>query len=277
MYIEDSHCLTTPLSQLLPSILFRGVRISWWGVGERHSLIIIHMNGTATNHGQKQICKNWIQQSLTGCLDLWLTHQNTNNVNLVEVGTYRNKSSKFKASVKDWEPPQRFPLRLAVRNVNFAKDLSTKALILSQTNFLNYSFAFQSPIAAKTWMRSMTALSSELASLSASSQVPHFFFHKLRWNSSIKTAWKLAERPLLVYMLSYRNALCVREESSPHGQVCVVLFSYFSSKLSETSITEVNLPHWHLWRSFSPSLGFLLLMRAMEGEGKPNNSGAIWI
>ena len=117
-------------------------------------------------------------------------------------------------------------------------------------------------------MRSMTALSSELASPSASSQVPHFFVHKLRWNSSIKTGWKLAEWPLLVYILSYRNALCVREESSPHGQVCVVLFSFFSSKLSETSITEVNLPHWHLWRSFSPSLGFLLLMRAMEGEGK---------
>ena len=121
----------------------------------------------------------------------------------------------------------------------------------------------------------MTALSSELASLSASSQVPHFFVHKLRWNSSIKTGWKLAEWPLLVYILSYRNALCVREESSPHGQVCVAIFSYVSSKLSETSITGVNLPHWHLWRSFSPSLGFLLLMRAMEGEGKPNNSGAL--
>ena len=41
-----------------------------------------------------------------------------------------------------------------------------------------------------------------------------------------------------------------------------------SLSTSGTNTMEVNLPLWHPWRNFSPSLGFLRLMRAMEGEGK---------
>ena len=83
----------------------------------------------------------------------------------------------------------------------------------------------------------------------------------------------------LLHNLAFRNALCVWEESSTHGQVFVCLsvlvFCSFDDFcltltlwLSGTSTMVVNLPPWHLLRNSSPSLGFLLLMRAMEGEGK---------
>ena len=48
---------------------------------------------------------------------------------------------------------------------------------------------------------------------------------------------------------------------------------HWNSWLSEISIMGVNLPPWLLWRSFSPSLEFLPLMRAMEGEGEPHITG----
>ena len=69
-------------------------------------------------------------------------------------------------------------------------------------------------------------------------------------------------------------SLCLGRKSSTWTGMCLsepsnsISVRRPSLSTSGTNTMEVNLPLWHLLRNFSPSLGFLRLMRAMEGEGK---------
>ena len=168
-------------------------------------------------------------------------------------------------------------VHIFIRGPYFPKFWTHESIILPEPSgykeaIMNCSWAFQIPKAAKTWMRSMTASSLELASRSASSQV-HLSPEDFRMEFV-----KNFNRAILIHIEKIYIQECSRclgrKFSTWTGICCVLRFSpHWNSWLSEISIMEVNLPPWLLWRSFSPSLEFLPLMRAMEGEGEPHITG----